>query len=369
MTTAFPDRVRRITAILALATLTAACSISNDDESDGGEDDDELTLTLIGPEIAAPVVAVEGFVAELKYGDGRAAEDIYVSLIPTLGAVDAPATSSGSNGSTTDGFGRIRFAYRAPSSIDEETLVTIEARADTTDETVQASLDVTVRPDTFGFTSPADGSSITVGASNAQPFSFQWTRSSDDGVEGVEGDVTLSTDNDNVRFSVNGIPASSSTSVSVQTTGSGGNFATNVAVYALQRGSATITAANDENSAQTASVYLTFVDHPTSINLTASPLTVSASPSENRTSTLTAKVLNEENQPIPDIDVSFTLSASISGSVNERVFPTGGVTSTTGEAISQYEAGSVTGTAKVKACVKDSELCSEREIVVEASSE
>lgn len=348
-----------------LVAALSACSISGNDSS-GEDESDDLKLTLSGPSVAAPSVTTEGFVAELIYADGTAAEDVYVSLIPTVGAVDAPMTSTGTNGATTDGFGRIRFAYRAPASISSETAVTIEARADTADLTAKTSLSLTVKPDTFGFTSPADGADILVGQENAVALLFQWMRAKESGSEGVAGHVTLTANSDKLRFLLNGASSDTGATVSVETTAANGGFKTSVAVYAQQKGPVTIEAVDDENSDQRASIFLTFKDKPTSINLVASPLEVQASPNENRLSNLTATVYNEQNLATSNVAVTFQLTNSISDSVNERVFPSGGTTSSAGEALSQYEAGAVGGTAEVTACVKDTTICSAREIRVTA---
>lgn len=347
-------------ALLAVGgVLMSGCSLSSDDQIAPKA----LKLVITGPSSAAPGVSTTGFTATLTQGDNEALEGAFVQLTAEQGSIDAPPDRPGTDGAETDGTGRVSFAFKPAATVIEAVTVKLVGHAEVGGRTADATYSVAVAPETFQFVSPAKGASAVVGVSHAIPLKLQWTRKAGSGVEGIDGNVRLTTDAG--TFVVNGSALPPSEAIVLPTNGgAAGNFATPVAIAGSKRGLVTVTAADAELDSRHAQIIIQFVDQPTSLTLDADALTVQASPDASRFSNLTARVVNAQNEPVPGIEIRFQLTDRISDSVNERVLPSGGVTNENGSADSKYEAGPTNGTAVVRACIVGNTLCDSREIKV-----
>jgi len=349
---------------LLLATALAGCSSGND--GDGILPDCGVgivpVLTLSGPAAVAPGIETSGFLATLEDGCDEAIEDRFIGFAATVGTVVSAADN-------TDGFGRLAFTYKAPEGITEATPVTIQATATINGREIEDELAITVQPDTFLFLAPAAGAPISVGSDNAQPLTFQWTRpGATGGTQGVKGSVLVAVNN-GARLVINNDALNPTESATVATSSAAsGNFAVPVAVYSNSSGFVTLTVTDRALSTRTTSLSVQFVDVPSEVNLLATPLEVTVSPSASRFSTLELTVLNQASQPITGVDVTFELTQPASSSPNERVFPSGGTTNATGKATSRYEAGPTAGAVTIQACVRNSGICDMREITVKAAT-
>lgn len=349
------------TAALLIAGLffLSGCSLSSGDEIAPKE----LELVIAGPGSAAPGVSTNGFTATLTRGKNEAVEGAFVRITAEQGSIDAPPDRPGTEGAETDGTGRVNFAFKPAATTTEAVTVKLVGHAEVDGRTADATYSVAVAPETFQFVSPTKGASAVVGVSHAIPLELQWTRKAGGGVEGIDGNVRLTTDAGS--FVVNGSALPPSEAIVLPTDGNAaGNFATPVAIAGSKRGLVTVTAIDDEVGTRSTQVIVQFVDQPTSLSLDAETLSVQASPDAARFSTLTARGVNAQNQPVPGIEIRFKLTSKISNSVNERVLPSGGVTNENGTADSKYEAGPINGTAVVEACTVDNALCDSREIKV-----
>lgn len=321
-----------------------------------------LTLVLSGPQLAPPGLVTPGFTATLSQG-GRAIENAFVSLVPSAGMIDAPAGFPNTNGANTDSFGKIPFALRLPGSISEPTTVTITATASIPEGQTSTTYLVAVQPDVFQFISPASQSSTPIGIANAVRLRFQWTRESAEGPKGVAGRVELTASDDGI-FVVQGVTQPANTPVVMNTDGVTGDFTAPVSSSATRTGPVTITAKDLDLPARTTELRLQFTEVPASISLDATPIQVQTAPSQQRFSSLSAIVRSAGNQPIQNVEVDFVLVTPVSTSINERVAPSGGVTNANGTVTSQYEAGPTAGAALVRACVRNTAICSQREVTV-----
>lgn len=342
-----------------VSLMVAGCSLSSDDDISAKE----LKLVLNGPANAAPGVSTSGFTATLTQGQNEAVETAQVSITAEQGTVDAPPDRPGTNGGQTDSKGQLSFAFHPPATIATATTVKLSARAEVDGRVADSSLSVAVSPDVFQFTSPANGTSSQTGVEHSVPLQFQWTRK--DGVEsaGVTGTVKVSTDGGFLVLDGSAMSPGQTVEMATSRERPGG-FNSSLAIASSRSGSVKVTVTDRDADARTAEVTVKFVDTPTQIELEAETLEVKASPDPARFSNLTARALNARLEPVPEIDVSFSILRKISDSANERVVPAGGITNENGSAASRFEAGPMNGTAIVQACALNNSICDTREIKV-----
>lgn len=322
-------------------------------------------LELTGPADAFPGEDRTGFRAKLTLADGRVVPDEQITIIASRGTVTHDRSSSSPGNFRTDTFGEIDFVYTPPANIVEATNVFITATA--TESSVEKDIVVTVRPNSFRFTSPTANQPITVGVENAVPLLFEWLTAAG---SGVQGSVNLASSSPDARFLVNTDVESRGRATATVDTNSSGQFGVPVSVFSNFSEFVTITATDADNGQQIARLPLQFVDspgsNPDSAILTATPALIDASTNPGARADLLFQVTNDANEPIDGLDVIFTL---VGGSThpNEEIFPVGGTTRQ-GEARSTYFTRPGTGapvSVLLRACLEDGSLCDDFQITVE----
>lgn len=383
---------------------------------------DATAVTISGPSSASPGQAQTGYTALVQTvgADGArvAVQNAKVAVsLSDGGTVTQIANASGLRG-VTDAFGKVAFSITPKSSSTASSSIVVTAKVDTTNNTALTSscaltasrcsgtFDVFVQPDSFSFTSPVFGASGTVGEANAVPLTFAWTTAGDTGASaGVAGCVNLSaaftgsgTSSYLLRINGDNVPPSQTRMVKLNASGA---FQVPVAVLSDRSGFVQVTATENRgcvstspptvSGSLTASTGVQFIDvicETTSdgrncVDLTA-PLRVLSSPDaggNQRKVDLTFSVLNSAYAPVDGAQVLFSIvTPAKAGDPNERVFPGGGTTNSSGIATSQYYiptfSPALTSTdvvpVEVQACVRKvatssdptAQVCSTRRIEI-----
>ena len=356
--------------LLALSSGLSACGATGSDISAGllgsaGTSTINAQLTLTGPADASPGTERVGFRATLKQSDGTTAIPAQLLTLTS----DAGGTFTVRNGTTqvtnassgtTNSSGQVQFSYTPPSTIVSDRAVRITVTAenivDASGEPLTQFIDVIVHADTFLFTQPEFGASVSVGTANAESLQFEWRNSQQAGGAAVEGRVCLQADGTGFLITNNDFNSRSRSQSVMTSMASDGDFAVPVSVFSEDAGAVNITAADCSTSARKATIKIQFVDEPCDsgcTNLTVAPSSVAQSPDgggNQRKVRLTFEVLNERFEPAEGVKITFTLVTRISGGRDEKVFPGGGATDSDGIATSEYFVPASAGTAEVKAC-------------------
>lgn len=322
-------------------------------------------IRLTGPADAFPGETRTGFRLELTRSDGQALPNQRVNVSATQGTIEHVRNNPSQRTFETDAFGVLNFSFTPPSNIATTTNVTITAEA--FDLGISQTLVVSVRPDTFRFSSPTANTAVDVGVANAADLLFQWRNA---GGSGVAGTVNLSSSSNDARFLVNSdVESRGVRQVSVETDTTGA-FRVPVKIFSNFSEFVTITATSASNTQVRATLPVQFVDQPgtdpDSAILVATPTAINATTDPGATADLVFSVTNASNEPIDGINVTFQI---VGGSThpNEEIFPIGGTTRQ-GEARSTYFTRPGTGTAvpvTLRACIEGGSICDDYQITVE----
>lgn len=370
------------TELSSSQTVTITASVTLPSSQGGGTLETTYTLdlepeaapdvTITGPDQVAPGLENDGYTVTVsKASNGNPIADACVTLDVGTSASISPSAdttcTTGSSGWTTDDDGDVAFAVTPNSSLSDGDTLTITASATVDDEEGTATKSLTVASDIFSLIAPEDSSTIEAGTSAKTELHLRWTEGDSGSAQGISGTVYLSSDSATAHFLIGDSSSAQSSTTARTSVDSLGDFEQTIYLYDTTSDTVTVTATSSDASEST-TLLVYFTDEPSEIYLTAEPLTIEASPSDARYSVLTATVLDAQGEALADIPVTFALDGGQSTTAG-YLSNTNATTDDEGQATTQYEAGTATGTASITAETDNGVSSNAREITVESDSD
>lgn len=353
--------IRTFGGVASVSLLLVACGGSGDGggglldlDNLGGSGPAVLTLTC--PNGVSPGSTVDGFLATLTDGRGKAVGNTFIGLSPSQGSIDAPPSQSGTFGANTDSNGAVPFALEVPGSAGIGTSIAIKATVTASRYAATQKCSVPVRGNNLVLTAPDRNTIQPIGSAYARPTQVKWTTAQG---AGLQGNLSLeATNGGGFTFSTS---YAGSTPFSVSTNDSG-QLASAVYFVCGNIGAVTITARTSDYTLSD-SMGVQCVDAPVRGTLTTDSSTLKSAQTPASTANLTFTVYGKSNQPLAKQSVSFSLASGAGG--GELLQPASAITDSSGQATTAYSAGNAAGTVKVTACVtQDSSVCDSRTITV-----